>query len=550
MWGLLNRRTFFKKLDGHFFRHTSIKYESSGLENIKAVPVPDIVRKPPRLPFLKSIYANQFDIEILTYPETLNLERHKDLESRLQQVQHNCTNINTIRQLGLFGMSAPYPSSGLNLSDTEIARIFEHFDYSTFKVVFDHTLCVDIIKTFGTPSQKSKYLPVLASGTICSLYNNNTFVKAKLLSNQNWELSGCLKNSAKNVFSIFVVENKAFIIENLKTLDSDGDLELKQVVVLPDDTIENVNLSKIMQRGKLYTCSTLVASLKKVIQSTILSVLPKTRANLKLREYDSVHKILGKSLLNIYTLESMIYLTTWMTDGFDDPDIELETAAIQLFARQTFSTTLHELQFVNGRSSVKEPFSSLYNDVEDLIESLDNTIELANFISSRGVEYFNKSKYEENISFITIAYRNIMMKRNNPSLKYEINQFLHPALMYPAEFCEQCLLKFQYIINQCHAAGQLNTDNEALMERLSTLIIYIYAMTAVLGRASRSYCTGIRFSDYEMNTAETMVRESYALLKPIFEELNSGKYVATDSTYESFADQILTDNNKNQKCTN
>lgn len=53
-----------------------------------------------------------------------------------------------------------------------------------------------------------------------------------------------------------------------------------------------------------------------------------------------------------------------------------------------------------------------------------------------------------------------------------------------------------------------------------------------------------------MNTAETVVRESYAYLKPIFEELISGKYVATDSFYESIAEQILVKNIKNQKCTN
>jgi len=45
-----------------------------------------------------------------------------------------------------------------------------------------------------------------------------------------------------------------------------------------------------------------------------------------------------------------------------------------------------------------------------------------------------------------------------------------------------------------------------------------------------------------MNTGETVVRESYALLKPILEELMSGKYIATDSVYETFADQLLVNN--------
>lgn len=539
MWNVMNRRVFFRKLDQKIIIRCMSTNDSYGLDKIKPIPVPDIVRKPRRLPFLKSIYAGQYDIEVLTYPETLNLERYKDLESRVQQVQHNCTKMDTVRQLGLFGMSAPYPSSGLNLSDTEIARVFEFFDSNTFKSVFDHTLSVDIIKTFGKPSQKSKYLPLLASGALCTLQVDT--VMGTQLPNESWELTGSVKNSA-DVFLLFVIGSNAFIVEKDKTFVNGENLELRKVVVTPDDVMENVNLTKIMYRGKLYMCSSLATSLKRVVQATVQNIIPKTRLNLKLREYDSVLKIIAKSLINIYTLESMIYLTTWMTDGFDDPDIELESASVQLFARQTVDTILMDLKMVNGRNSLKEPFLNLCNEVEDLVESLEGSMKLANFISSRGVEFFNKSDYEENVSFLTTAYRNIMMKRNEPSLKYGLQQFLHPALKHAAKFLEYDVLKFQFIINQCHAAGQLSTDNQMLMERLSTVIVHIYAMTAVLGRASRSYCTGIRFCDYEMNTGETVVRESCALLKPLLEELMTSKYIATDSVYESFADQLVVNN--------
>lgn len=538
MWNVMNRRVFFRKLDQKIIIRCMSTNDSYGLDKIKPIPVPDIVRKPRRLPFLKSIYAGQYDIEVLTYPETLNLERYKDLESRVQ-VQHNCTKMDTVRQLGLFGMSAPYPSSGLNLSDTEIARVFEFFDSNTFKSVFDHTLSVDIIKTFGKPSQKSKYLPLLASGALCTLQVDT--VMGTQLPNESWELTGSVKNSA-DVFLLFVIGSNAFIVEKDKTFVNGENLELRKVVVTPDDVMENVNLTKIMYRGKLYMCSSLATSLKRVVQATVQNIIPKTRLNLKLREYDSVLKIIAKSLINIYTLESMIYLTTWMTDGFDDPDIELESASIQLFARQTVDTILMDLKMVNGRNSLKEPFLNLCNEVEDLVESLEGSMKLANFISSRGVEFFNESDYEENVSFLTTAYRNIMMKRNEPSLKYGLQQFLHPALKHAAKFLEYDVLKFQFIINQCHAAGQLSTDNQMLMERLSTVIVHIYAMTAVLGRASRSYCTGIRFCDYEMNTGETVVRESCALLKPLLEELMTSKYIATDSVYESFADQLVVNN--------
>lgn len=428
MWSAVKHRLFFRKIDRHLIRNT----HEFGLDKVKPIPVPDIVRKPPRLPFLKSIYGGQYDTEVLTYPETLNLERYKDLDSRLQQIKHNCTKVDTIRQLGLFAMSVPYACSGLNLSDTEIARIFEHFDYNMFKLVLDHTISVDIIKTFGTPNQKSKYLPLLASGALCSFHNNT--LEATQLPNQSWELSGSVKNST-DVFLICAIKDKAYIIEKDKTFINNENLELRQVIVPPDNVINNVNLIKIMNKSKLYTCSTLISLLKQVVQSTTNSVLPKTRLNLKLREYDSVLKILAKSSINIYTIESMIYLTTWMTDGFEDPDIELETAAIQLFVHQTVGTTLTELKMLYGRNSIYEPFLSLCNNVDDLLESLETNIELSNFISKQGIKFFNESNFEENISFLTKAYRNIMMKRNEPSLKYGLQQFLHPALMVILLIC-------------------------------------------------------------------------------------------------------------------
>jgi len=266
---------------------------------------------------------------------------------------------------------------------------------------------------------------LLASGAVCTLHVDT--VTSKLLPNESWELTGSVKNSA-DVFLLFVIESKAYIVEKDKTFVNGENLELRQVVVAPDDVMENVNLTKIMHRGKLYTCSVLTASLKRVVQATVQNLLPKTRLSLKLRECDSVLKIISKSLINIYTLESMIYLTTWMTDGFDDPDIELESASIQLFARLTVDSILIDLKMVNGRSSINQEFSTLCNEVEDLVESLEGNMKLANFISSQGVEFFNKSDYEENVSFLTKAYRNIMMKRNEPSLKYGLQQFLHPAL--------------------------------------------------------------------------------------------------------------------------
>lgn len=42
-----------------------------------------------------------------------------------------------------------------------------------------------------------------------------------------------------------------------------------------------------------------------------------------------------------------------------------------------------------------------------------------------------------------------------------------------------------------------------------------------------------------MKIGEIVVRESTTLVKPLLEEIISGKYIAIDSLYESFADQSV-----------
>jgi acyl-CoA dehydrogenase family protein 9 len=46
--------------------------------------------------------------------------------------------------------------------------------------------------------------------------------------------------------------------------------------------------------------------------------------------------------------------------------------------------------------------------------------------------------------------------------------------------------------------GQTIIDQQMMLKRLADVAIDIYAMTAVLGRASRSYCIGLQNSAEEV----------------------------------------------------
>lgn len=62
-----------------------------------------------------------------------------------------------------------------------------------------------------------------------------------------------------------------------------------------------------------------------------------------------------------------------------------------------------------------------------------------------------------------------------------------------ATLLEYCVLRLQYgveIVLTRH--GQTIIDQQMMLKRLADVAIDIYAMTAVLGRASRSYCIGLQ----------------------------------------------------------
>ena len=64
---------------------------------------------------------------------------------------------------------------------------------------------------------------------------------------------------------------------------------------------------------------------------------------------------------------------------------------------------------------------------------------------------------------------------------------------------EKIVLQFQFSVE--HVLGRHGKevgDKQMDLRRLADIAIDIYAMTAVLGRSSRSYCIGLRNADHEV----------------------------------------------------
>lgn len=75
--------------------------------------------------------------------------------------------------------------------------------------------------------------------------------------------------------------------------------------------------------------------------------------------------------------------------------------------------------------------------------------------------------------------------------------------VFATDLLEYCVLRFQYAVKyMLRIHGQDVVNQQLDLMRLADIITLIYAMTAVLGRASRAYCTGIANTDPEVSNCK------------------------------------------------
>ncbi|GAB3150266.1 acyl-CoA dehydrogenase family protein [Amycolatopsis stemonae] len=77
--------------------------------------------------------------------------------------------IDEMKKLGFFGLLAPAEYGGVDVSTACFARVTEELArgwMSLAGAIGGHSVITYLVKTFGTPEQREKYLPAMAEGTI------------------------------------------------------------------------------------------------------------------------------------------------------------------------------------------------------------------------------------------------------------------------------------------------------------------------------------------------------------------------------------------------
>uniref|UniRef100_A0A671WCQ5 Acyl-CoA dehydrogenase family, member 9 n=1 Tax=Sparus aurata TaxID=8175 RepID=A0A671WCQ5_SPAAU len=403
--------------------------------------------------------------------------------------------LNGLKELGLFGIMVPEEYGGLGLSNTMYARLAEiiSLDGSIAVTLAAHqAIGLKGILIAGNEAQKQKYLPKLASGehiaAFCltepgsgsdaaSIQTRATLSedgKQYLLSGSKiWISNGAIADVMtvfartevdvdgvkKDKISAFIVERAYGGITSGKAEDKLGirgsntcEVSFDNVPVPVENVIGEVGSGfkvamNILNSGRFSMGSSSAGMIKKLIELTAEYAATRKQFNKSLSEFGMIQEKFAMMALNAFVMESMAYLTAGMMDRPGLPDCSLEAAMVKVFSSEGGWICVSEaLQVLGGLGYTKDyPYERYVRDCR-ILPIFEGTNEILRmYIALTGMQY----------------------------------------------------------------AGKTIVDEQLILKRVADVMINLYAMTAVLSRASRSISIGLRNHDHEVRGWHCLLRVWY-----------------------------------------
>ncbi|XKL67707.1 hypothetical protein PGB90_003198 [Kerria lacca] len=294
--------------------------------------------------------------------------------------------------------------------------------------------------------------------------------------------------------------------------------------------------------------------LKNVENDIITYSIERKLHNHSLYKFGQVQDRISKLSVTQYVIESLIYFTTGIMDMYDGQDCEVENAIVKVFSTEAALEALNDSSLILGgraflagtpydRNIRDLRFLSLFdhnNDLYRCLITLNSLQYISNDVNKMIVENRNPFYYPYNY------FKNILKRRftkatdDDPELYLKLKYYLHPSLEYLANYLEYCILRFHCGVTcSLSRLGPNTVDDQMHIKRMADCAILIYAMIAVLSRASRSYCIGSKYAQEEIIFAETFVRDSHKKFQIIVEGLIAGQYFVTDVSRQKLAERIV-----------
>ena len=445
-----------------------------------------------------------------------------------------------LKSLGLFGLQIPTDHDGIGLSASAYARVMQEvggLDASVAVMLGAHqSIGLKGILLFGTPEQKRKYLPRLATGEHTAAFAltepsaGSDAAAIKTRAEISADGSHYVLNGAKiwitnggfaDVFTVFARTSSleegqkpkitAFIVErgmgvkngpNEHKLGIRGssttELFFDDVKVPKENVLGEVGRGfkvamEVLNSGRLGLASGSLGMCEVLLKLAIERVNERRAFGRAIGEFGLIKDKVAAMLAQTYALESMTYLTAGIVDG-KVSDYSLESAICKVFGSETLWYVVNDtLQIAAGIGYMQDyPYERMMRDARiNLIFEGTNEI-LRCFIALSGMQGPGKQ-----LADVVKAMRepikgfgllsDFAVRKARTVLGRERLTRAHPLLSREAVIFEELtgeLASNTELVLRKH--GREIAEMQFTQKRIAEMAIDLYAIAACIARTTRA----------------------------------------------------------------
>lgn len=442
--------------------------------------------------------------------------------------------------LGLYGLQIPTEYDGIGLSNTAYARVMQEvgaLDPSIAVTLGAHqSIGLKAILLFGTPEQKRRYLPKLASGewtaafalTEPSAGSDAAAIKTRAdmaADGSHYVLNGSkiwITNGATaDVFTIFARTSTleegskpritAFIVERSMGVkngppehklgirgSSTTEIFMEDVKVPAENVIGEVGKGfkvamEVLNSGRLGLAAGSHGACTTLIKMAIERVQERRAFGRNIGEFGLIKDKIATMLAQTYALESITYLTAGIVDA-KAADYSLESAICKVMGSETLWSVVNEtLQIAAGIGYMQDyPYERMLRDARiNLIFEGTNEI-LRCFVALSGMQGPGKALAEvvkamrEPIKGFGLL-SDFAIRKARTVLGRERMSRAHPLLSREAVIFEEYTGELAaHTENVLRKHGRDIAEMQFTQRRIADMSIDLYAMAACIARTTRA----------------------------------------------------------------
>jgi len=314
--------------------------------------------------------------------------------------------VQSLRDLGLFGLIIPEEYGGIGLSNSGYSRVLQQcsrYDSSASLTIGAHSsIGMKGLLLFGTDAQKDKYLPELASGEMIAAFcltesgsgSDAASIRANAVKNAagGWTINGekiwISNGGIADFYTVFARTDgeagklSAFIVERDRAGVSTGPKEDKlgirasstttvnfSDVYIPDDNLLGQEgkgfkiAMSILNNGRTGLGGGAVGGIKACIALAAKQAIDRKQFGRSIAEFGLIKKKIADMTVDCFAAESAV----WMVGHYIDSghtDYSVEAAISKVFASEAMFRAANEaLQIAAGNGFMKEfPYEQIMRD--------------------------------------------------------------------------------------------------------------------------------------------------------------------------------------------